>query len=124
MGWREPLVAQLTGGQRIVAIITHKSAHKLALALGSDVFALIKSSSIIVATDLADARFSARNQLSGTVLRIQPGAVNVEVVINLSGALALAAIITNDSVASLDLKVGASVTGMFKASSVILSVAA
>ena len=115
---------EVAGGQRIVAIITHESAQELGLAPGSEVFALIKSSSVIVATELSGARFSARNQLSGTVSRIQSGAVNTEVVIELLGAMALAAIITNESVASLDLKVGASVTGMFKASSVILGVAA
>ena len=105
-----------------MAIVTHESAHKL--ALGSDVFALIKSSSLIEGADLAGARFLARNQLSGTVSRIQPGAVNTELVIDLSGALALAASITNESTVSVDLNVGASVTGMFKASSVILGVAA
>lgn len=66
----------------------------------------------------------ARNQLSGTVSRIQPGAVYTEVVLDLSGALTLAASINNESAVSVDLKVGASVTGMFKASSVILGVAA
>lgn len=105
VGWREPLVALLSGGHCIVPIVTHESAHKLGLALGSDVFALIKSSSLIEATDLADVRFLARNQLSGTVSHIQPGVVNTEVVIDLSGALALAVSITNESAVSLDLKV-------------------
>ncbi|MGV8805383.1 MAG: TOBE domain-containing protein [Polaromonas sp.] len=120
----DEITLEVAAGQQIVAIITHESTLELGLAPGAEVFALIKSSSIMLATDLAGARLSARNQLSGTVSRIQPGAVNTEVVIDLSGALALAAIITNESVASLDLKVGASVIGMFKASSVILGVAA
>lgn len=115
---------EVAGGQRIVAIVTHDSAQELGLAPGADVFALIKASSIIVATDLAGARFSARNLLSGTVSRIQPGAVNTEVVIELPGALTLAAIITNESAVTLGLKAGSGATGMFKASSVILGVAA
>lgn len=120
----DEIALEVAAGQHIVAIITHESTLELGLAPGAEVFALVKSSSIIVATDLAGAKFSARNQLSGTVARIQPGAVNTEVVIELPGAMALAAIITHESAVSLGLKVGANATGMFKASSVILGVAA
>jgi molybdate transport system regulatory protein len=57
------------------------------------------------------------------VSRLQPGAVNAEVVIDLAGGASLAAIVTNDSATGLDLAVGRPVTAMFKASSVILAVA-
>ena len=114
----------LAGGQRLVAIITHESTQALGLCLQADVFALVKSSSIIVVTEAAGAAFSARNQLTGIISRLQPGAVNTEVVIELPGGASIAAIITQESASRLGLAVGAAATGLFKASSVILGVSA
>ncbi|PWF47694.1 hypothetical protein C7C56_014100 [Massilia glaciei] len=56
------------------------------------------------------------------VARIQPGAVNTEVVIDLSGGGSIAAIITKESAKHLCLAVGAESTAIFKASSVIVGV--
>jgi molybdate transport system regulatory protein len=114
----------LPGGARIVAIITSDSTAALGLRTNMAAFALIKASSIIVATDLKGARLSARNQLSGVVASVQPGAVNAEVVITLDGGASLAAIVTQASVKSLGLAPGRPVTALFKASSVILGVVA
>ncbi|EER60129.1 transcriptional regulator, ModE family [Acidovorax delafieldii 2AN] len=108
------------GGHTIVATVTHESAQGLGLAVGAQAFALVKASSIVVVTDAQGARFSARNRLAGTVSRLTPGAVNAEVVIDLPGGGAVAAIITNESCAALDLAVGAAATAIFKASSVIV----
>lgn len=115
---------EITGGEKIVAIITHESTEGLGLQPGAEAFALIKASSIIVMTDDEGAKFSARNRLRGTVSRVQPGAVNTEVVIELSGGGSIAAIITNESCSMLGLIVGAKATGIFKASSVILGIPA
>lgn len=120
----DELELEIAGGQKIVAIITHESTDELGLCLGAPAFALVKSSSIIVITDDAGAKFSARNRLSGTIARLQPGAVNTEVVIELAAGSAIAAIITNDSANALGLKVGAPAAGLFKASSVIVGVPA
>ena len=114
----------IIGGERIVAIITHESTEGLGLCLGAEVFALIKSSSIIVVTDDKDANFSARNRLCGTISRVNSGVVNTEVVIELTGGGSLYAIITNESSISLELVVGAKATGIFKASGVILGMTA
>lgn len=111
---------EVAGGQKIVAIVTHESTEKLALSLGMDAFALINSSSIIVMTGDHGGKFSARNLLHGTVSRLQPGAVNTEVVIDIDNGGSIAAIVTNDSAVALALAIGQSATGMFKASSVIL----
>jgi len=114
----------LPGGQQIVAVITQGSSTSLGLTPGAEAFALIKASSIIVVTDSHGARFSARNQLAGTVTRVQTGAVNTEVVLDLPGGGTIAAIITNQSCSELGIEVGAGVTAIFKASSVILGVPA
>ncbi|MFZ6679111.1 TOBE domain-containing protein [Undibacterium sp. Tian12W] len=114
---------EIAGGQKIVAIITHESTQELGLQIGAEAFALIKASSIILMEEDPKARLSARNQLTGTISRILPGAVNNEVVVELPGGATLAAIITNESATSMGLVVGGTVTGLFKASSVILGVA-
>ena len=114
----------LSGGLKIVATVTHDSVQELGLALGSEAFALVKSSSIIVASEADDVRFSARNALAGTVSRVQAGAVNSEVVIELAGGIMVAAIITQHSAEALHLAVGQKASVLFKASSVILGVPA
>ncbi|MBC3919916.1 TOBE domain-containing protein [Undibacterium sp. CY18W] len=114
---------EIAGGQKIVAIITHESTQELGLQPGVEAFALIKSSSIILMTDDSGAKFSARNCLTGSISRIQPGAVNSEIVLEMPGGATLAAIITNESCKNLALKEGDTAAGMFKASSVILGVA-
>lgn len=115
---------QVAGGQAIVAIVTRESADDLGLQTGSEAFALVKASSIIVMTADDGARFSARNRLAGTIARVQPGAVNTEVVIDLPGGGSVAAIVTNESAKALDLGVGKAASAIFKASSVIIGVPA
>jgi molybdate transport system regulatory protein len=113
---------EVAGGQTIVAIVTHDSTVDLGLTVGAEAFALVKASSIILVSDTGDAKFSARNQMRGTIARLTPGAVNCEVVIDISGGGTVAAIITNQGSDSLGLAVGGQATAMFKASSVILGV--
>src|SRR5688572_28900338 len=97
----------------------------MSLRLGDNAIALIKASSVIVARDDGAAmKLSARNQLKGTITRVEPGAVNAEVVIALSGGNSVAAIITNTSARDMQLAEGMAVTAIFKASSVILPVGA
>lgn len=108
-------------GQTIVAIITHQSTLDLGIVPGAEVIALIKSSWIMLVTGAETARFSARNQLHGTIARIQAGAVNSEVVLDLGNGTSIVAVITNDSVLALGLVEGGKASAMFKASSVILA---
>lgn len=110
----------LPSGQTLVAIITRESAESLELAEGSEAFALIKASSVIVAVDADDAKLSARNCLHGTVERLMPGAINAEVVLALDGGGHLAAIITHASAEYLALAEGRPASAIFKASSVII----
>lgn len=68
-------------------------------------------------------KISARNQFRGKVAKVTPGAVNTEVVVALAGGDQLVAVVTNDSVKSLDLKPEADVVALFKASSVLVMTA-
>ncbi|MGI2323481.1 MULTISPECIES: TOBE domain-containing protein [Methylococcus] len=114
----------LKGGQSIVAAITKESVEKLGVKVGGDAVALVKAPQVIVVTDDAGYRLSARNQLSGTVSRIHKGAVNSDVIIDLGGGETVAATITNDSLEALGLAEGQTAMAVFKAGSVILGVAA
>ncbi|TFW18137.1 TOBE domain-containing protein [Duganella callida] len=116
----DEVVLEIVGGQQIVATITRDSNASLGLAAGVKAFALIKASSVIVATELGDVKLSARNRLNGTVTRVVPGAVNTEVSIELPGGGVIAAIVTRDSGDALALAEGKQACAIFKASSVIV----
>ena len=109
----------IAGGHSIVATVTRESTQELGLQVGSEVFALIKASDIILTRDSKQLRFSAGNQFTGTVARVQVGAVNSEVILTV-GESTLAVVMTNDSVAHLQLVEGCVATAIFKASSVIV----
>jgi molybdate transport system regulatory protein len=114
----------LPGGARLVAVVTRDSTEALGLRPRMTAMALVKASSVLLATELEGTRLSARNQLQGTVSAITPGAVNAEVVIDMDGGGCIAAIVTQGSVLTMGLAVGVRATALFKASSVILAVTA
>lgn len=118
----DEVILDIVGGQRLVAIITRDSTDGLGLTVGADAFALVKASSIIIATHADGAMVSARNQLKGVITRLVVGAVNADVSITLPGGGVLGASLSLDGSASLELKEGLEVTALFKASSVIIGV--
>ena len=63
----------LPGGARLWAIVTRESTEALALQLQQTVIALVKSSSVMLATGLGDAKLSARNRFDGRVSAVKPG---------------------------------------------------
>jgi molybdopterin-binding protein len=67
-------------------------------------------------------RISARNTLPGVVRKIEPGAVNAEVTIELASQLTVVSVITLDAVRSLNLRVGEAAYAVIKASSVMIAV--
>ncbi|CBL44567.1 Molybdopterin-binding protein [gamma proteobacterium HdN1] len=118
----DELVLEIRSGLRIVAIIPHDSAEELGLALGSEAFALIPSASVMLATPDGATRFSARNQLRGTVTRLLLGAVNTDVTVEVAEGMSIAAVITNESSEALGLAEGRGVSAIFNASAVIIGV--
>ena len=67
-------------------------------------------------------KISARNVLKGKVKRIEQGAVNNEVTIELSGGVEVTSVITKVSAERLGLKVGSSAYAVIKASDVMVAV--
>lgn len=105
----------------LAAVVTRESAEHLELAIGTEVIALVKASSLLLITDEA-MRISARNRLWGTVQRIVDGPVNAEVTLDLGNGRSAVAVVTHDSVESLGLAIGVRACAAFKVSSVILAV--
>ncbi|MDO1509387.1 MULTISPECIES: molybdopterin-binding protein [unclassified Neisseria] len=118
------VIINLPSGHELTAIITCESCENLALKEGSPVVALIKSTGIIIATDLEHIKLSARNQLNGIISNVERGAVNSVVTIDLGNDVSITAGITMQSTEQLDLHPGQRATALFKASSVILGVLA
>jgi molybdate transport system regulatory protein len=112
----------LSGGEKIAAVITNESVDKLGLKEGKKAFAIVKANWVIIGKELHKVKMSARNILCGSIARIAEGAVNSEVELKLAGGSMLTAIITNESVKSLELRAGEHACAAFKASSVILGV--
>ena len=65
-------------------------------------------------------KLSARNVLKGKIVKVIPGVVNSEVVLELSGGVQVVSIITKESAEKLGLVVGKSAYAIIKASSVMV----
>lgn len=109
----------LDAENEIVAVITRDSAEALGLAIGMEISALVKSSSVLLLND-PQVRTSARNHLWGEITRIHDGPVNSEVTLNIKSGKTVCAVITHNSVERLGLAVGQPACAVFKASAVIL----
>ena len=112
----------LKGDTAITAVVTNGAIDNLGLKEGMTAYAIVKASSVVIGTDLAEAKLSTRNQLSGTIVKLVEGPVSCEVDLELPGGTTVSAVITDGSAKRLGLKVGGSATALFKASSVILGV--
>ena len=112
----------LKGGVPLIAVVTNGAIDNLGLKDGAEAYAIIKASSVIIGTDLHDAKVSARNIFCGTIAKIIEGPVNTEVDVEIGGGNTVSAVITHGSSQKLGLKVGGHACSLFKASSVIIGV--
>jgi molybdopterin-binding protein len=67
-------------------------------------------------------RLSARNILKGKVVKVIPGAVNSEIILELPGGAQVVSIITKESAENLGLAVGKTAYAVIKASNVMIGV--
>jgi molybdopterin-binding protein len=67
-------------------------------------------------------KLSARNSLPGTIRKIDSGAVNAEVTIEVAPGITIVSVITLDAVKSLGLEEGRKAYAVIKASSVMVGV--
>ena len=116
------VVIALKTGQEVVATLTSAAAKRLKLKKGMDALALIKASDVVLVADFAGWKLSARNQLEGTVSRIEKGAVSSFVVLTLPGGVTVTSTVTNEGLEAMGLTVGSPATAVFKAFSVMVAV--
>ena len=112
----------LKGGIPLTAVVTNGAIDNLGLKTGGEAYAIIKASSVIIGTDLHDAKVSARNIFCGTIAKVIEGPVNTEIDVEIGGGNFVSAVITHGSSERLELKVGGHACALFKASSVIIGV--
>ena len=67
-------------------------------------------------------KISARNVIKGRVIKIVPGAVNSEVIIETLHGDTIVSVITKDSVEALELQEGKEVYAVIKASNVMIAI--
>lgn len=67
-------------------------------------------------------KISARNQLKGKVVKVQKGAVNSVVVLDIGGGNRVTSTITNAAVEELGLQEGSDAYALIKASNVMIGV--
>ncbi len=67
-------------------------------------------------------KLSARNVLKGKVKQVKPGAVNSEVVLEVSKGVEIVSIITKESAEKLQLAAGKDAYAVIKASNVMIAV--
>jgi molybdopterin-binding protein len=67
-------------------------------------------------------KISARNLIKGKIKKLNPGAVNSEVIIEIPGGTEIVSIITKSSAENLKLAPGKEVYAVIKASSVMVAV--
>lgn len=113
---------RIAEGVEMVATITRASVETLALATGTPVIALVKSSFVILARG-EGLRTSARNCLAGTVATREDGPVSSEITLDLATGKTLTATLTRESADALELAPGVRALALIKASHVILAVA-
>ncbi|NPA72980.1 MAG: LysR family transcriptional regulator [Gammaproteobacteria bacterium] len=109
---------------KVVAQVTPDSLERLGLEVGADAYALVKASWVIL-TEALEGRFktSARNSFCGTVTAIEVGAVNSDVTVDIGSGQMVSAMVSNQSVESLALKVGTGCCALIKESHILLATA-
>ncbi|MCI3278721.1 TOBE domain-containing protein [Streptomyces cylindrosporus] len=112
---------RLSGGQTLTAAITREAVTDLALAPGSAVRALVKSTEVSLATGPVDG-LSIRNRLPGTITAIASGGAMASVKVAVEGG-ELTSAITNEAARDLALAEGTQVVALIKSTEVSLATA-
>lgn len=111
------------GEQTIKSDITMEAIKDLGLAEGKEAIAIVKASNVLVAAGSERiANISARNQFPGTVAKVEKGAVNGHVSIEIADGAKITASITNEAIDDLGLTEGAAAVAIVKATDVLVAV--
>ena len=111
------------GDETVKADITLESIKELGLTEGKTAYAIVKATNVMFAsgTDRI-TNISARNQLSGTIVKVTEGAVNGHVSLKMADGNVVSGSITNEAIESLGLKVGDPALAIIKATDVMVGI--
>lgn len=105
----------------IDALVTNSAVDSLGLRPGGRAIAMIKASLVTLFDPQSGLRFSEGNVLGGTVIRVVKDKVQSEVVLDIGGGCRIAAIITTQSAADMNLAPGVQAFACFNAAHVLLA---
>lgn len=111
------------GDRTIKSDITMEAIKDLGLVEGKKAIAIIKASNVLIAagSERIDT-ISARNQFPGTVAKVEKGAVNGHVAIEIADGAKITASVTNEAIEDLGLAEGAAAVAIVKATDVLVAV--
>lgn len=110
------------GAHSICAAISPAAAARLRPQIGMNAVAMFKASAIMLLSDTELFSLSADNCIPGVVSRLEPGAVNHIISLDLGDKQTLSAQITLHSSETLDIQVGQKMTAVFAAEQVVVAV--
>ena len=111
------------GDNKVKADITMAAIEDLGLAEGKPAVAIVKATNVMfAATDQRIECISARNQLVGTVAKVEKGAVNGHVSLKLDDGSVIKGSITNAAIEDLGLAEGMTALAIIKATDVMVGV--
>lgn len=114
------VVLKTAGGDKITATISKAAVEELGLAPGKDATAVIKATEVMIG--LGEMKISARNQLVGTIEKVENGAVNAIVTLEVAGGAKVSSTISMAAVKELGLAPGMKAKAVIKATSVMIAV--
>ncbi|WP_315534536.1 TOBE domain-containing protein [Lancefieldella rimae] len=111
------------GDEEVKADITRESIKELGLTEGKAAYAVIKATNVMFASGTERiTNISARNQLTGTIVKVTEGAVNGHVSLEMADGNVVSGSITNEAIESLGLKVGDPALAVIKATDVMVGI--
>jgi molybdopterin-binding protein len=116
------VVVELQGGDQIAALITPQGVSNLGLTEGSQVYAIIRDSDVMLVHADTDLLFSTRNHFCGKVIKTESGAINAKVTLQLKSGNIFQTLVSQETLTELDIKEGERMCCVFKAIDVILAI--
>lgn len=113
------LHVQLKSGNSLVSIITNNAVESLGLKKGDNITAIFKATSVLLATT-DEMQISVQNKFEGTIENIHIGEINAEVVLSIGELDKIVAVVTKESVDSLNMGSGNKVCALIQATDVMI----
>lgn len=113
------VVLSIGNGAVLKSIITNDSVEEMEMAVGDEVYAIVKASFVMVAKE-KPSLISTRNIVETKVVEVKKGMVNGELKLAMGDQI-LTAVITEDAVEELEFAPGDTAYALIKANFVILA---